>query len=1542
MRHAWVVRIGVIAGLVLGTAVALPRTISADVTSAILSEYNFFEGEDSSFPIPINEKLNEINSPLTTYSERVDDEILNAGEILWLYSQNNEMFISAKVLFTILKVEGELDQLPDGLFRTRVRELAVELWDYHRDYDEGERSFQLASGTTVTVKDDSNGATYALARYFGKDSLLESQLNRRLMDWEQAYRDIFARNPLETPLEALAAPDIAPFMRLPFDQPTDNFIRLTSFFDHNAPNYSKNGYIHRFDGQILEDDGSCWGGVTCYDGHNGLDYATPDAYPIVSVESGTVVYKIFDNSTTDGDGTDSGLIIDHGNGYRTTYWHMDPIESGINLGSYVSKGQKIGECGTLGMSTGNHLHFGLRFLTGTYSTKDVDPYGYWSTSVTDPHGDSQWMWEGDLTADDGEAQSQFFFHSYWTRDAAGWQGDAWHTASVETLAGTTNWGMWGTYISAPGEYDVMAYFPDDATATTSARYKIFHSGGMSTVTINQAANGGDWVYLGTYTFSRGGAAVILTDYTGEKGKPIYFDAIRWEFDSALPPIDMSLSSISILETTPIGTAVAQISTTDPDFGDQFTYSLVTGTGSTDNAAFSIDEDLLVLQTALDYETKSNYNIRLRTTDLSGMWYEEAFVLHVNDGNEAPTNININGSTIPENSAIGTQVSTFDAIDPDTGDTFTYSLVSGSGSTDNASFNLTGNVLTSKVVFNYEAKSSLAVRVRATDQDGAYVEKAFGLSVLNRNDIPTNLSLSSTSLAENSAIGTTVGNFTTTDQDTADTFTYTLVSGTGSADNALFGISGSSLRTAAVLDYETRSTYSIRVRSTDSGNATIENIFTITLTPVNENAPTNINLSNASVAENSPTGTTVGTLTAVDSDIPDSHTFGLVSGTGSTDNASFVISGNNLLTNAVFNREAKSSYSIRIRATDASSKTYEKIFTITVANVNEAPTNLALSATSVAENLPSGSMVGALSTTDPDGDTTFTYALVTGTGSTDNAQFRISGGQLLTNTVFNYEARNSYSVRIRTTDGGGLTYEQAFTITITDANDAPTNLALSKNTISEGLPAGTTVGSLTPTDADSADTHTYTLVSGTGSTDNAAFSISGRFLNSAQVFDAAVKTAYSVRIRVTDNSGGWYEKAFAITVTPYNYAPTGITLTPANINENQPSGTNVGVLDAVDLNSADTHTFTLVSGTGGDDNGLFTISGATLKSAASFNKEADDSLSIRVRATDGGGLWYESVLVIAVNNVNEAPGGFTMNDSLVTENLPVGTEVGVFSAVDVDAGGSHTYSLVAGAGDTDNALFGISGAHLHTAAVFDYEARSSYSIRVRITDQGGLWAEQTITISIDDGNDPPLGVSLSNNNVAENSVTPTQVGLFSSQDPDSNDTPTYSLVSGTGSTNNNLFIISGNRLLATSSFDFEAATAYSIRVRSTDSGGMWTENVFTINVTPVNEFAPTAINLDNLSIKENYPPGSFIGTLSVADLDLGDSHTYSLTAGSGDTNNGLFEIVNNQLVAVDSLDYELDPSLEIRLKVTDSGGLSFERTVIITVIDQAEIYIPNIW
>jgi len=102
--------------------------------------------------------------------------------------------------------------------------------------------------------------------------------------------------------------------------------------------------------------------------------------------------------------------------------------------------------------------------------------------------------------------------------------------------------------------------------------------------------------------------------------------------------------------------------------------------------------------------------------------------------------------------------------------------------------------------------------------------------------------------------------------------------------------------------------------------------------------------------------------------------------------------------------------------------------------NQAPTDLVLSANTLAENMPAGTVVGTLSATDADANETFQFTLVTGTGSTHNANFQIVGSQLQSKVSMDYEWASTRSIRVRVTDKGGLYYEKAFTISLTNVEE----------------------------------------------------------------------------------------------------------------------------------------------------------------------------------------------------------------------------------------------------------------------------------------------------------------------------------------------------------------------------------------------------------------------------------------------------------------------------------------------------------------------------
>ncbi len=113
------------------------------------------------------------------------------------------------------------------------------------------------------------------------------------------------------------------------------------------------------------------------------------------------------------------------------------------------------------------------------------------------------------------------------------------------------------------------------------------------------------------------------------------------------------------------------------------------------------------------------------------------------------------------------------------------------------------------------------------------------------------------------------------------------------------------------------------------------------------------------------------------------------------------------------------------------KTWGVVDCIDVLQSNQAPTDIVLSNTTINENVPSGTIVGALSTVDFNSEDILTYTFVSGEGSNDNVKFAIEGNQLKILNIPDYEVQSNYRIRLRSTDAEGLYYEKAFVISVAD-------------------------------------------------------------------------------------------------------------------------------------------------------------------------------------------------------------------------------------------------------------------------------------------------------------------------------------------------------------------------------------------------------------------------------------------------------------------------------------------------------------------------------
>jgi|GEM_PF-683351 len=371
-----------------------------------------------------------------------------------------------------------------------------------------------------------------------------------------------------------------------------------------------------------------------------------------------------------------------------------------------------------------------------------------------------------------------------------------------------------------------------------------------------------------------------------------------------------------------------------------------------------------------------------------------------------------------------------------------------------------------------------------------------------------------------------------------------------------------LSTAAVAD----GTYNLYAFTTTSANALPSALSSPISITIDRTAPsiTNVSIPNVSMK----VGDTVTATLTVANDGGDIYTL------GSSTIDGFTVS-NLIRTNAT---TYTAQFTVTEGGTDiaaASAIPLSLILTDTAGNSNTAyttaisqaadainahtPTSMALSATTISTSAANNAVVGALSSTDATSGDTFTYTLVAGAGSTDNASFNISGGNLQATTPSGLTA-GVKSVRVRTTDAGGNFYEQTFSITVSaPANTAPTftggaNTGL---TVLEDAAITTiTTAMLNVTDAEqaaSALTYTITTASTKGvlSKSGVALGVGGTFTQ-ADINSGIIKYtpnfnangADSVGFSVSDGAGGTLSgQTFNFTITPVSDVNIVAGITP---------------------------------------------------------------------------------------------------------------------------------------------------------------------------------------------------------------------------------------------------------------------------------------------------------------------------------------------------------------------------------------------------------------
>ena len=458
-------------------------------------------------------------------------------------------------------------------------------------------------------------------------------------------------------------------------------------------------------------------------------------------------------------------------------------------------------------------------------------------------------------------------------------------------------------------------------------------------------------------------------------------------------------------------------------------------------------------------------------------------------------------------------------------------------------------------------------------------------------------------------------------------------------------------------------------------------------------------------------------------------------------------------------------------------------------VNAVPTGITLTPNNIDENLPIGTTIGVLSTTDSAGGGSYNYSLKVTSFLFDVGEQ--GGSSLGSNQLKARPAGNSNGdndIIIATIIGYSNT-GQSPASSLVAAIDSTTGV--SAEVVTNGEDSGTVRLTSWPANLNGATLIGFSTTSGgnsvstitidsnldplpTATFDEQYFEISGSDLVSAIVFDYSVKSSYTINV-TTDDGNNTFSQDITVNITENNIVPIGVTLTPNSIFEGLMSGSTVGALSTTNsAGEGGSYSYSLKA-----TSFLFSVGeqGGTNVNSNQFKvRLADDSADITI-ATIGkysfatgspAGFLVTAINTYNTNNssgvsaevVNDGPASGIVRLTNWPANLNGAKLIGFTTA---NSSGSNYNAITIGSDLTIPTLsttlneqyFTISGSNLLSATVFDYSVKSSYTINVT-TNDGVTDFSQDITVTIKSIDE---SLSLSSNTVAENNAAGTTVGIL---------------------------------------------------------------------------------------------------------------------------------------------------------------------------------------
>ena len=902
---------------------------------------------------------------------------------------------------------------------------------------------------------------------------------------------------------------------------------------------------------------------------------------------------------------------------------------------------------------------------------------------------------------------------------------------------------------------------------------------------------------------------------------------------------------------------------------------------------------------------------------------------INDN--APTLINsATEVNIPESSNIGTLVTQIAANDIDIGTNarVSYSLISTSTFTMDSS---TGAVTLSSSL-DYETSTEHTIMVYASNPDGLRsTVHTIVINVIDENDNSPIFTMDTytASVAEHSDAGTPVTSVEAVDADSGvlGEVRYSI---TGGNIGTAFGINETTgmITINADIDRETISTYMLIITASNPGMLSRMSTtrVEITITDINDNAPL-FGQSHYSLSIREDASLT-SILTVVVTDADESGNansqFDITISAGNENNSFAISSPSGILSlSSSLDFEMQTSHELILTATDRGNPSLSStaIVQVIVVNVNDNPPAISGNQT---VSLPESAVVGTSITrftATAEQSETLEFSIVSNNLRIDSA----SGAVTLTQSL-DYETQQSFTARVSVSDG--LFSSSAYlTVNVVDENDnAPQIAPVGPFTVTEQMPAGTLVGTVSASDADSVSAALIYSFNGDDVLDYFNINSSNGVIQTSNVLDRETLTNVfsppsSSQVYTVNVSDGTFSTTTDITFQLLDIndnAPMFTNLLPSyDIDENSPIGTEVFIATATDAdlgsNAIVSYSISSSPFTINENTGSVTVS-------ASLDYEDVTEYSVTITASDGTLSSNESV-TIQVNDVNDNPPIFSMNSytAQVVEHSNINTSVVNISAIDADSGalGMISYAL-----EGDNGAFRIDST---TGEVvinrdIDREVITQFTFTVVASDGGSpaMSASSSVVVTITDINDnaPIFQQSSYSVRVREDAAVSTEIITILATDADEMGNPN-SQIDYSFESSSSVFSISATGVITLlSPLDFEATPSYTLTAIATDRGNptLNSSTVVSIIVIDVNDQPPVSTGNQSITLSELTAVSDQIAQFN-ATTDAGEVLTYNLTG----THNGEFAIdmTTGIVTLVRSLDYETTQFYALTVIVSDS-------------------------